>query len=109
MTPKTFNKEAFNDRLYQFEYDSNKSAINMDKHGMDFKTAQAIWSDPFCREMQLKHSTEDRYLVIGKIQQQVWSAIITYRDENIRLISVRRARRNEIETYRSRRAGPDVR
>ena len=42
---------------------------------------------------------EPRYLVIGRIGSRHWSAVITYRDERVRLISVRRARSEEVALY----------
>jgi hypothetical protein len=44
---------------------------------------------------------EPRSLLIGQINGIMWSAIITYRDENIRIISVRRSRKEEVELYES--------
>ena len=40
-------------------------------------------------------------MVIGKIDEKYWTEIITYRNDNIRIISVRRARNEEIELYES--------
>ena len=83
----------------KFEYDKDKSASNKDKHGIDFKEAQAIWDDEFRIEIPAKVIGELRYLVIGLIQGKHWSVIVTYRDNNIRIISVRRSRIEEIEIY----------
>ena len=44
---------------------------------------------------------EPRFVVIGKISDTHWSIIVTYRGEKIRIISVRRSRREEIEIYES--------
>ena len=48
-----------------------------------------------------KEVDELRFMVIGIIEQKHWSAIITYRDEKVRIISVRRSRDEEIEIYES--------
>ncbi len=48
-----------------------------------------------------KATTEIRFLVIGTINQKHWSAIITYRGKNIRIISVRRSRIEEVNFYES--------
>lgn len=82
-----------------FEFDISKSDGNKHKHGIDFYEAQALWNDPDFIEIPLKTSDEPRYLVIGKIAEKHWSGIITYRGEKIRIISVRRSRKEEIEIY----------
>jgi uncharacterized protein len=84
-----------------FEFDDNKSRANADKHGIDFNKAQKIWDDPNLIEIPARTEDEPRYLVIGKIGKTFWSAIITYRTSNIRLISVRRSRKEEIKIYES--------
>ena len=84
-----------------FEYDLNKSQGNREKHGIDFDQAQAIWNDENYLEIPANSFDEQRWLVIGKIGDKYWSAIITYRGENIRIISVRHSREEEIELYES--------
>jgi uncharacterized DUF497 family protein len=84
-----------------FEFDSNKSKGNRKKHGIDFHEAQALWTDEDRLEIPAKTLDEPRYLVIGKIKNKYWSAVITYRGENIRIISVRRSRDEEMELYES--------
>jgi uncharacterized protein len=84
-----------------FEFDDNKSEANSVKHGIDFYEAQMLWQDPFLIEIPARTEDEPRYLVIGKIDQKHWSAIITYRNSNIRIISVRRSRIEEINIYES--------
>ena len=84
-----------------FEYDPDKSAENKRKHGIDFEEAQALWADPALVEIPARTSDEPRWLLIGKIDEKHWSAVITRRDDNIRLISVRRSREEEVEIYES--------
>lgn len=84
-----------------FEYDLPKSISNKEKHGIDFDEAQVLWKDTNRLEIPAKTIDEPRWLVIGKIGEKFWSAIITHRGENIRIISVRRARNEEIEFYES--------
>lgn len=79
----------------RFEFDSQKSAANKVKHGIDFVEAQAIWEDPDRLEIPARSLDEPRFQVIGRIDQNTWSAFITYRHETIRIISVRRARPEE--------------
>lgn len=83
----------------EFEFDERKSADNLKKHGIDFLTAQWLWEDPRLIEVSAQTVDEPRWLVIGKIAGKHWSAVITYRNEVIRIISVRRSRRNEVLLY----------
>lgn len=85
-----------------FEFDNNKSATNLQKHGIDFVDAQALWSDPEALEIPAKNvEDEQRTMIIGLINQQHWSAVITYRGEAIRIVSVRRSRTDEVALYES--------
>jgi hypothetical protein len=85
----------------EFEFDSEKSSANKKKHGIDFLEAQALWNDPDLIEIPVKTIDEPRFLVIGRISGKHWSGVVTYRGEKMRIISVRRSRREEIETYES--------
>jgi uncharacterized protein len=85
----------------EFEFDPAKSNLNKEKHGIDFYEAQALWNDADFIEIPLKTIDEPRFLVIGRISEKHWSAIITYRSEKIRIISVRRSRKEEVELYES--------
>ncbi len=87
--------------MLSFEFDARKSQSNLKKHGIDFVEAQLLWFDPDLLEVPAKTVDESRYLMIGKILDEHWSAVITYRNENTRIISVRRARDEEIEIYES--------
>jgi len=85
----------------EFEFDPRKSESNKQKHGIDFHEAQELWDDPDYIEIPVKTSDEPRFLVIGKISGKHWSGIITYRTEKIRIISVRRSRKEEVDIYES--------
>jgi uncharacterized protein len=84
-----------------FQFDYTKSDLNKDKHGIDFIEAQELWDDIDLLEIPAKTLDEPRFLVIGKIGEKYWTGIITYRVDNIRIISVRGARNEEIELYES--------
>ncbi len=84
-----------------FEFDQKKSGTNKIKHGIDFIEAQELWNDIDLLEIPAKTIDESRFLLIGKIGEKHWTGIITYRNDNIRIISVRRARNEEIELYES--------
>jgi uncharacterized DUF497 family protein len=83
----------------EFEFDVKKSAGNKMKHGIDFEQAQKLWDDPDLIEIPVKTSNEPRFLVVGRIAGKCWSGIITYRDDKIRIISVRCARNEEVNVY----------
>ena len=85
----------------EFEFDPQKSDNNRIKHGIDFNEAQELWGDPDLIEIPVKTSDEPRYLVIAKISGKYWSAVVTYRGEKIRIISVRRSRKEEVDVYES--------
>jgi len=85
----------------RFEYDPAKSTENKRKHGIDFETALALWGDDALVEIPARVADEPRWLVIGRIGDKHWSAVITRRGENIRLISVRRSRTEEVALYES--------
>ena len=84
-----------------FEFDTSKSESNLQKHGIDFIEAQALWSDSNLLEIPAKTLDEPRFLVIGVIGQRHWSAVVSYRNGKIRLISVRRSRDEEVTLYES--------
>jgi hypothetical protein len=83
----------------EFEFDPEKSDKNKKKHGIDFFEAQALWDDPDLIEIPIRTTNESRFMVIGKIADKHWSGVITYRDTTVRIISVRRSRKEEIEIY----------
>jgi len=85
----------------EFEFDNAKSLANLEKHGINFESAQKLWADVNVIEVRAKSDDEDRFLVIGVINSKHWSAVITYRGETIRIISVRRSRKSEVELYES--------
>jgi uncharacterized protein len=85
----------------KFEFDTKKSDANKTKHSIDFIEAQELWNDIDYLEIPAKTTDEPRFLVIGKISETHWTGIITYRNDNIRIISMRRARNEEIELYES--------
>ena len=84
-----------------FEFDPTKSAANKAKHGIDFDEAQMLWSDVMLLEVPARTEDEPRFLVIGRIGPKHWSAVVTHRGETVRIISVRRARIEEIAAYES--------
>jgi uncharacterized protein len=82
-----------------FEFDPQKSDYNKLKHRIDSHGAHALWNDPDLIEVPLKTSDEPRFLVVGKILDNFWSGIVTYRTDKTRIISVRRSRREVVDIY----------
>jgi len=85
--------------LMRFAFNPNKSRTNKDKHGIDFIEAQLLWNDPDLVQIPSRSLDEERFMMIGTILDKVWSAIVTYRDDHIRIISVRRSKEEEINVY----------
>lgn len=85
--------------LPEFEFDEAKSRANAVKHGIDFHEAQALWLDPDLLRAPGRSVVEPRVLFIGRIDERHWVAVATSRGARIRLISVRRARPEEVEEY----------
>jgi uncharacterized DUF497 family protein len=83
----------------KFEFDEAKSRQNKEKHGIDFVDAQALWYNDRYNVTKLDYNEEDRYAVTAPIEDKLWTAIITFRSDKIRIISVRRAHKNEEKRY----------
>jgi uncharacterized DUF497 family protein len=77
----------------EFEFDPAKSASNLEKHGIDFTAVQALWDDAVRVEIPARTVDEPRWLVIGQIAGRHWSAVVTYREQRVRIISAGHARR----------------
>lgn len=86
-----------------FEFNRRKSISNRSKHGIDFNEGQSLWDDPDRLVIPARTVDEPRFMIIGNLAGTVWSGIITIRDENIKIISIRRSRKEEIDLYESER------
>jgi uncharacterized DUF497 family protein len=86
-----------------FEFDPVKSAANAVKHGIDFEAAQVIWDDGKRINLgaRIGPDSEARRFVVGEIDGKLWSAVVVSRGDNVRIISVRRARADERALYNS--------
>ena len=86
----------------EFQFDEKKSEANKQKHGINFYEVQTLWGDLDLLEIPAKTvEDEGRCLVIGMIGNKHWSAVITYRDDTIRIISARHSRGKEVQYYES--------
>lgn len=87
----------------QFEWDEQKEKTNIKKHGLDFETASRVFDDENRLEWYDENHSEyeDRYITIGLIDDIacIIMAVYTEREEAIRIISARRATKQEREMY----------
>ena len=84
--------------MFTFEWDKNKAASNLAKHGVGFEEATTVFGDPLSVTIfDPAHSqTEDRFIILGRSHQgRLLVVIHTERGDNIRIISARRASRRE--------------
>ena len=89
----------------KYEWDEGKSKINQSKHGIDFEAAKNLWLDEDQIEIYAPYPIEDRRIIIAKYHNKIWAAIYTIRDDTIRIISVRRARKREVNLYEKEKTG----
>jgi len=86
-----------------FEFDANKEATNIEKHGISFAQAQEIFLSPdfYTLPSQNNTSDEDRFLGIGTASSlgRVILVVYTHRTPNLRIISARAAHEKELERY----------
>lgn len=94
--------------VMEFEYDPAKSASNKDKHGIDFEEAKALWKDENRLRLPVLVETEPRYLIVGLVERKMWTAVCTTRETTVRIISVRRSRKNEVAQYEDQDFGSRV-
>lgn len=91
------------------DYDPDKDEANRIKHGVPLVFGVRIFSDP---DMAIVPTIrigdeEERFKAIGMVDGKLWTAIHVWRDEVIRLISVRRSNAREQGDYDSDPGGPD--
>ena len=86
----------------EFEFDPEKSRVTQEKHGINFIDAQLLCQDDMLLEIKARTTDESRFLIIGRIRGKHWSAVVTYRQDRIRIILVRRSRPEEVKLYESK-------
>jgi uncharacterized DUF497 family protein len=90
----------------KFDWDARKGVANKRKHSIDFETARALWLDENRIEIEAPHPIETRRILIGRLEEKLWTAVYTVRGEStIRLISVRRSRDKEVALYEKGKIG----
>ena len=87
----------------KFEYDPEKSKINLKKHGITLEDAKQLWSVSSyvipARTVEEPRWMRIGYLKVGQIAGKCFSCVFTLRGEIIRLISARRSRPDEEKLY----------
>ena len=87
----------------RFEWDDNKEQINIAKHGIDFTTAARVFEDDTRLDLydEAHSDAEDRYITIGEINGVAIIIFVVYteRGDAIRLISARKATKQERRAY----------
>ena len=89
----------------QFEWDENKAAQNLAKHGVSFEEAMTVFGDPLSDTFNdPDHSTDERRFIIIGISEKGRMLIVAHTDEDtIRIISAREPTRGEREFYEESR------
>ena len=98
----SLHKKANVSMPLKFEWHPEKAVQNLDKHRVSFPEAATVFGDPLSMTFHdPDHSLdEDRYVTIGHSDSgQLLMVAHTDRDDNIRIISARRATRRERESY----------
>jgi uncharacterized DUF497 family protein len=83
-----------------FEWDQDKAKRNQAKHGIRFPDTFAVFEDPDAVTIEDSHRGEERFLTIGMDAfGRILVVVYTWRGENIRIISARKAVRHEARQY----------
>jgi uncharacterized DUF497 family protein len=87
-----------------FEWDDDKSKANLFKHGIDFDDASEIFYGPIVLR-QSDRNNEERWVAVGSLEERLIAVVFTRRADFFRIISARRARKNEEREYRNAKVG----
>ena len=91
-------------RPLEFEWDERKCVANLAKHGIDFADAVRVFAGPTI-ELRSNRDGEERWIVVGAVEGRELAVVYTVRGGRCRIISARRARRNERGAYRAAHPG----
>ena len=84
----------------RYQWDENKALNNLNKHGIDFADAVLVFSDELAITIFDPRFEEERFIIIGMdALSRVLVVVYTMRGDRIRLISARKATRNERRQY----------
>lgn len=85
-----------------FEWDKSKAKVNKSKHGISFTDTFAVFEDPNALTLEDYQKDEQRYATIGMDAfGRILVVVYTWREDNIRIISARKAVRYEVRQYES--------
>jgi uncharacterized DUF497 family protein len=87
-----------------FDWDERKSELNLAKHGIDFGDASEVFYGPILLRRSDRND-EERWVAIGHSENRLIAVVFTRRKDTIRIISARRARKNEEREYRNAKVG----
>jgi uncharacterized DUF497 family protein len=90
--------------LRTFDWDEQKNELNRVKHGIDFDDAIEIFYGPIILRRSDRND-EERWLAIGSLEDRLIAVAFTLRADIVRIISARRARKNEEREYRNAKVG----
>ncbi len=84
-----------------FEWNPNKAATNLKKHGIDFADAVSVFNDNHAITIEEPYFEEERFVTIGMdMYARILIVVYTYRGDGIRLISARKADKHERKQYK---------
>ena len=84
-----------------FQWDAKKNQTNLKKHGIDFDDAVEVFSRPHIL-LRSDRNKEERWIAVGEAEGRAIAVIFTWRDDEVRIISARHARKNEERAYRKK-------
>ncbi|MGC8524193.1 MAG: BrnT family toxin [Acidibrevibacterium sp.] len=82
-----------------FEWDENKRNANIGKHGLDFLDVVRVLDNPYLEYPPKEINGEQRWIAIGALDDIVVAIVYTMRERVLRVISMRKARKNERKHY----------
>lgn len=84
----------------RFEWDENKNEQNLSKHGIDFSDAHLVFENPILARVDERFDYgEKRWIALGKLETVIVVVVFTKRRDNIRIISIRKANKQERSVY----------
>lgn len=91
------------------EFDADKDEVNRFKHGLSLVFGKRVFADPFLSLSPTvrMEDEEERWKAIGIVDGKLYTAVHVWRDNAVRMISVRRSNASERREYDSDPGGPE--
>ena len=89
-----------------YEWDEAKRKATIEKHQIDFTDMVGLFSSPHLI-LDARSEVEQRHILVGKLGGSYFSVVYTTRGANRRIITARKARRDEREQYQAVHSGRD--